>query len=235
MQNHNSEILSTTEKDELVTTSRQMILNFPVLQSHSTEDFVIGPSNRLAVDLIKAWPAWTSHALMLIGEEGCGKTHLARIWAERAQARTIIAQDLLKSSIPSLGRVVVVEGADNASDQEALLHLFNWVHGERGYIILTARAAPGHWRSGLADLVSRLKSTPVAHLDAPDEILLSALLVKQFSDRQIVVESSVIAFLAARIERSFAAVKQTVSDIDQLSLRKQSPITIPLAREVLQR
>lgn len=62
-----------------------------------------------------------------------------------------------------------------------------------------------------------------------------ALLVKQFSDRQIVVESSVIAFLAARIERSFAAVKQTVSDIDQLSLRKQSPITIPLAREVLQR
>lgn len=216
-----------------MTFSKQLILNFPVLQSHSTEDFVIGSPNQLAVDLIKTWPEWASHALILIGEEGCGKTHLARIWAERSQARIVTAKELLKSEISKLGKAVVVEAADDLCDHEALLHLFNWLQGEHGYLLLTTRTPPGHWQNSLADLISRLKSIPVAHMKAPDEALLTALLVKHFSDRQIAVESAVISFLVARVERSFAAVKQVASDIDRLSLRKKSPITIPLAREAL--
>jgi len=213
----------------------QYVLDFPVLQSHSTEDFVIGESNRIAAELIRAWPAWPAHALMLVGSEGSGKTHLARIWQERANASLIAGRKLAPADIPSLGRAVVVEGADAVCDRAGLLHLFNWLKGERGWLLMTARTSPAHWGEALADLASRLKSVPVAHLFQPDETVLAGALAKQFSDRQIAVEAAVISYLAARMERSFTAVKRTVGALDQLSLRKKARVTIPLAREVLEK
>lgn len=214
-------------------TPPQYVIEFPVLQSHSTEDFVIGESNRIAAELVRAWPAWPGHALMLVGAEGSGKTHLARIWQERAGAALVQGRYLARADVPTFGRAVVVEGADLVKDREALLHLYNWLKGEGGHVLMTARSAPAHWGEALADLASRLKSVPVAHLFPPDQAVLAGSLAKHFSDRQIAVEAAVIDYLAARMERSFAAVKRTVGEIDKLSLKKKARVTIPLARQVL--
>jgi chromosomal replication initiation ATPase DnaA len=215
------------------TSAPQYVLDFPVLQSHSTEDFVIGESNRIAAELIRAWPAWPGHALMLVGGEGSGKTHLARIWGERADARLVEGRFLAKTDVPAFGRAVVVEGADEVRDREALLHLFNWLKGEGGFLLMTARTAPAHWRDGPADLASRLKAVPVAHLFAPDQAVLAGTLAKQFADRQMAVDAAVISYLASRMERSFAAVKKTVGAIDKLSLKKKARVTIPLVRTIV--
>lgn len=212
----------------------QYILDFPVLHSHSREDFVIGGCNRVAADFINSWPEWRSHALILVGPEASGKTHLAAIWGERTGAEVIQASGLTQSRVPEMRENVVLEGADRVQDFEALLHLYNWLGAKKGYLLMTAGTPPSAWTVTLADLVSRLKSTPVAHLKDPDEDILAAAMAKQFSDRQILVDGAVISYLLKRIDRSFAEVKIIVQRIDTLALKKKTRVTVPLARKVLE-
>jgi chromosomal replication initiation ATPase DnaA len=70
-------------------------------------------------------------------------------------------------------------------------------------------------------------------IGAPDDDLLGAVLVKQLADRQIRVDQDVVAFLTRRMERSFAAARAVVRALDRASLRARRPITMPLARAVL--
>jgi chromosomal replication initiation ATPase DnaA len=52
--------------------------------TYAREDFVVAGGNREALAWIDQWPDWPAPALALSGPTGCGKTHLARIWAARA-------------------------------------------------------------------------------------------------------------------------------------------------------
>ncbi len=213
---------------------QQYILEFPVLQSHSTEDFVIGDCNKLAVDFVNLWPDWPAHALILTGDPASGKTHLARIFEEKSRATFLQGKDLKDQDIPGFSKVVIVENADQGVDETALFHLFNWTRDHKGFLLITTKTPPGSWGIGLKDLSSRLQSTPLVTLEKPGEDILGAAMAKQFSDRQIQVDERVITFLLRRIERSFSAVQKVVAKMDTLSLREKSRITVPLAKKILE-
>jgi chromosomal replication initiation ATPase DnaA len=84
--------------------------------SLTRRDFIVSPANAEAVEALDAWPAWLGGCLALIGPEGAGKTHLARIWAERANATIIGRGEVDLSSMA--GRAVLVEDADRRSADE---------------------------------------------------------------------------------------------------------------------
>lgn len=214
--------------------AQQYILDFPVLQSHSTDDFVIGSCNKLAAEFVQLWPNWPAHALVIAGEEASGKTHLANIFQEKSGATLLQGRDLSEDKIPGFSANVIVENADMDTDEAALFHLFNWTRDNKGFLLLTAKTPPSKWKVGLKDLSSRLQSTQLVTLERPSEDILGATMAKQFSDRQIMVDDRVISFLLKRIERSFSAVKTVVSKMDTLSLREKSRITVPLAKKVLE-
>ncbi len=58
----------------------------------------------------------------------------------------------------------------------------------------------------------------MAKLDAPDDALLAALLVKHFADRQVAVPPGLIDYLVPRIERSSAAAEAVVAALDRAGL-----------------
>ena len=85
----------------------------------------------------------------------------------------------------------------------------------------------------MPDLASRLRVLPVVELAAPDDALLRAIIVKLFADRQLAVEESLVAYLATRIERSFAGARRRRSTaLDREALRLQRPVTRALAGEL---
>ena len=69
-------------------------------------------------------------------------------------------------------------------------------------------------------------------LGAPDEALLTQMLVKHFRDRQLSVDPEVIEFLVNRIERSAAAAERVVAALDAAALGQRRRVTIRLAREL---
>ena len=103
-------------------------------------------------------------------------------------------------------RAVAIDDAEGA-DEEALLHLYNMLAERQGHLLLAAREPPARWTIRLADLRSRLLAAPAVAVDAPDDALLGAVLVKLFADRQLRISEDLIAYLLPRIERSFAAAQ----------------------------
>jgi chromosomal replication initiation ATPase DnaA len=214
----------------------QLALDLPRRTAFGRSDFMVSGSNMAAIELIERWPNWPSAVLVLHGPPGCGKTHLAHLWRERASALMIAGETLTEATLPHLleriPRQVAIDDADRASEH-ALLHLYNFSIEHQGGLLITTFRPPGSWRIRLSDLGSRLRAAPVIEIGVPDDALLGAVLVKHFSDRQLRVAPGVIAYLLARIDRSFAAAENISARLDGAALSTGSPVTIPLARKVL--
>jgi chromosomal replication initiation ATPase DnaA len=98
---------------------------------------------------------------------------------------------------------------------------------------LTSRAAPDAWGLKTPDLLSRLRLAPVARLAAPDVELTEAVLFKLFSDRQLLVEPHVVAYIALRIERSLGVAREIVALLDHEALTQGRRVTRAMASEAL--
>jgi len=62
---------------------------------------------------------------------------------------------------------------------------------------------------------------------------LQALLVKQFSDRQLQVDVTVVRYLVERMERSFEMARRLVDELDLTALRQGRRVTTVLASKAL--
>jgi chromosomal replication initiation ATPase DnaA len=215
---------------------RQLAFALPHAESFSRDDFLEGPANAAALSLIESWPEWPNRIMLLAGPEGCGKSHLATIWAEQAGARSISAHALTAAAVPgalATGAVVIEDLNPQAFDEHALFHLMNLAREEGAFVLLTARVPPVAFEVELRDLRSRLRAVPVVTLMPPDDQLFRALIVKFCADRQLNVDETVVSFLATRIERSFAAARRAVEQLDAEALRLGRPVTRALAAELL--
>lgn len=215
---------------------RQLALALEHSESFAREDFLSGACNAAALALIEAWPHWPGNIVVLTGPEGCGKSHLAAIWANIAGARTIAARVLDRLIVPSAlatGALVIEDLVPQDFDERALFHLLNLAREEDAFVLMSARTAPAGWTFAIPDLASRVMAIPQVVLSAPDDVLLRAVLVKSFTDRQIAVDESLIVYLSRRIERSFAAVRAIAARLDEEAMRRKRPLTRALAVEVL--
>lgn len=204
----------------------QLALEWPHRPALAREDFLVAPANEAAVAWLDSWPDWPSHALVVHGPEGSGKTHLAQAW--RARSGAVAATEELP------GRAWLLEDADRApTDETALFHLLNRIAEARGHVLITARTPPARWPVALPDLASRLRALPAVGLGAPDEALVEAVLVKQFADRQLRVRPETVRYVARRLDRSLAQVARVCEALDKAALAQGRAVAIPLARAVL--
>jgi chromosomal replication initiation ATPase DnaA len=218
--------------------ARQLAFDLPARSLYQRDDFFTSPANASALAALEDWRRWPGGKLVLTGPEGAGKTHLAHVWAAMAGGRIIAARDLARLDLSSLaGAVVVEDAAGVAGDREAetaLFHLHNLVTAG-GHLLLTASRPPRDWGLTLPDLASRLMAAPLAQLQAPDDALLAAVLVKLFADRQIAVNITLIRFLTARMDRSIGAARALVAALDAAALARGGKVSRALAAEVLGR
>ena len=220
--------------------NRQLGLDLGHRTARGRSDFLVSRCNAAAVEWIDRWPDWPARAIAVWGPPASGKTHLAHVWCEISGGDLIGPDDVRATDAAELrarNSVICVDHADrlagDSRDEEALLHFYNYLLETDGALLLVGTEAPARWDVRLADLGSRLKALSGAGILAPDDDLLAALMVKQFRDRQLRVGEDVVLFLLARMERSFAAVSEIVGVIDSTALERRRPVTIPLAREIL--
>lgn len=202
--------------------------------SFARADFVVSSCNKHALDLLDRWPDWPAYALILVGAAASGKTHLATLWQQHADAVSVTPDDTDIASYAE--HPLLIDDADGwtGDAEKGLFHLLNQAKEHHTSLLLTACTSPASWQISLPDLVSRLNSLPQVVLNAPDDALLKAVLTKHFSDRQVQVEASVVDYIVARSERSLAHLQEVAEALDLLALRLRRPITIPLVKEWLE-
>jgi len=204
----------------------QLILPLEVRSASGRDDFIVAPGNSQAVAFLDSWPAWSAPAVALYGPPASGKSHLAAIWAEKANAK-IISAGSLNAGVPD-GALVVEDVAQGMAEAS----LFGLL--ERGApLLITAQTPPAEWQITLPDLVSRARALLAFPLWAPDDALLMGLAVKLFADRQLQVPENVVLHMVRSLERSPAAVRDFVARADAAALTQQRPVNLSLIKDLL--
>ncbi len=208
----------------------QLALPFAHEASYAAADFLPDTSNQAALAWLEA--TWPSGRLAVWGEPGCGKTHLAHVWAAGAGAVLLPGVELrgLLQLPPSGG--IVVDGAA-AAQEEALLHLLN-AAAEAGLpVLLTARMPPARWPTTLPDLASRLRAVVAVEMRLPGEAMLRALFASLLASRQLTVSAAVQDWLLLRLPREPAALRAAAAGLDAAALSAGRRVTQAMAAQLL--
>ena len=82
-------------------------------------------------------------------------------------------------------------------------------------------------------MVSRLDAMQAAFIEEPDDMLMEALIIKLFNDRQILIKPNIVNFLMQRIERSYLGVAEIIDLIDKVSLSRKKSVSISLIKGLI--
>ncbi|CAN7203199.1 chromosomal replication initiator DnaA [Brevundimonas sp. LjRoot202] len=194
------------------------------------EGFVVSDCNRLAHAALADWPNLIGGVMAICGPEGCGKSRLGQIWAERVGAVALHgAEAALIDPLELEGRPVLLDDAMGVDD-ETLFHLINLAQAPGGALLLISCEPPSGWTAALPDLRSRLDAIRTVPVEAPDDVVLAAMLEARFAERGIRPARDVIPYLLRRIDRSAAAAEAMAERLDAM----HRPVTRALARAVVE-
>ena len=213
----------------------QLLLDFDYKTNFNEHDFYLSKSNSNAFNLINRWPDWNKKILNISGEKFSGKSHLANIFKLKSKAILVKGNSIDNSIFRSLKlyESIIIDDFEDCKKEEILYSIFNLVDQDSKYMLINSSKPINEVKFNLPDLASRSKNCLYAEIENPDDELLFAIILKNFSDRQIKIEKKIINFIISRIDRSYRKIDEFIYKIDELSLKKKKPINLKTIKEIL--
>ena len=218
-----------------ISMNNQLILKFPSHQAYKKEDFYVSPSNQEAYDFINSWPKWIKRTVNIFGPSGSGKSHLASILKSKISSLQIEANNLNDETFFKFKtkEVLIIENLNASVSENLLFSLWNVALQDNKYLLITSTKPISSFKFKLRDLISRVTSSLIIGINLPSDDLISVILAKNFSDKQIKVEKKHIDYIIKRIDRSYEKISQFILTLDKYSLKKGTPFSLKLIKEVL--
>ena len=213
----------------------QLLFKFNYKQNFNYNDFFVSKSNFYAFKLIEKWPHWEKNILNIHGEKFSGKTHLTNIFLKKNKGKKIKTDQLNEQYLKEfkLYENIILDDFYNVPEERLLYSLFNLVDSDNKYLIINSILPINEIHFQLKDLTSRAKNCLSAKIESPDDELMFAIILKNFSDRQIEIDKKLIDFIIKRIDRSYGKIYDFIYKIDELSLKKKKPIDFKTIKEIL--
>ena len=213
----------------------QLLLNFEYKQNFKDDDFYVSNSNYYAFNLINTWPKWEKNFLNITGEKFSGKTHLTNIFVKKFTGIRIDAESFANKDLKEvkIHENVILDNLNKNIDENLIYTLFNIIDQDNKYLIINSLNPVNEIDFNLIDLRSRMKNCLVAKIEKPDDELMFAIILKNFSDRQVVIDKKLIDFIIKRVERSYGKIFEFIYKIDEISLKKKKSIDFKIIKEAL--
>ena len=213
----------------------QLILKFPNTKAYFKEDFYVSESNQKAYDFINIWPKWIKKIVNIFGPSGSGKTHLASILKNKTTVLIKKSDQLNDKTFFEFKtkEVLIIEDLKDNVSEKLLYSLWNTVTQDNKFLLINSKKPINQYKFKLPDLKSRISDIITIGINLPSDDLISVILAKNFSDRQIKVEKKHIDYIIKRIDRSYEKISQFVATLDKYSLKKGSSFSLKLIKEVL--
>ncbi len=217
---------------------KQKTLNFGYKDDYSVKNLYISTCNEIAINYVNEWPKTTinTRIFCIYGPSGSGKTHISKVWMKKSNA--VIFKRISNLSIDyfsSYNRNLIFEDVEpNKNWPENLLFEFiNEIKSSNLSLLITCNSDPIKLKWQTKDLVSRFTSFTNIEIKLPDDFLIKKLLIKQFADRQISLDSNLIEFISKRIERSYSSIIKIVDRVDHLALQNKKAISKNIIKEAI--
>ncbi len=213
----------------------QQILRFSYEKNFKNEDFYVTRSNKHIFDLLNKWPKWEKNFLNINGENFSGKTHLVNIFLEKFKGISFNAKKFDNNDLKNIKvhQNIILEDLTKNINEKLIFTLINIIEQDNKFLIITSKDPIVNIEFDLIDLRSRTKNFLLQNIEKPDDDLIYALLVKNFSDRQILIDKKLVNYTIKRIDRSYGKIFDFIYKIDEMSLKKKKPINLKIIKEVL--
>jgi len=213
----------------------QLILKFPTNNVYLKEDFYVSSSNQEAYEFINSWPKWIKRIANIFGPSGSGKTHLASILKNKTSTLKIESDELNDKIFFEfkINEALIIENLNEKVSENLLFSLWNFALQDNKYLLITSTKPISTYKFTLPDLKSRASGSMIIGINLPSDDLISVILAKNFSDKQIKIEKKHIDYIIKRIDRSYEKISQFISISDKYSLKKGNPFSLKLIKEVL--
>ena len=213
----------------------QLLLELDYKCNFNEHDFFLSKSNSKAFNLINRWPDWNKKILNISGEKFSGKSHLANIFKIKSNAFLVKGRDIDNSIFKNfkLFESIIIDDFEECKEEQILYSIFNLIDQDSKYMLINSLIPISEIKYNLPDLASRSKNCLYAEIENPDDELLFAIILKNFSDRQIKIEKKIIDFIISRIDRSYRKIDEFIYKVDELSLKKKKPINLKTIKEIL--
>lgn len=233
----------------------------PINPDYTFEEFVTGPSNRLAHAAslaVARSPGHVYNPLFIYGAGGFGKTHLLQAVCHEVRSCCpeitccyISCEAFINHFIEAVERgmlkafryryrhvdMLVIDDVHVLSErersQEEFFHTFNELHQTRRQIVLSADCSPAGIPGLEERLVTRFGAGLVAVLDSPSMETRMAIVRRKARLRCIELPEAVVRYVAEHAASSIRELEGALLRLDASSQLQEGRIDLDLARATL--
>ena len=220
-----------------MSTRDQLLLDFKFKKNYLNSDYYLSSSNKEAYNHITSWPKWFKKTINLCGEKFSGKSHLASIFEKKTTCIKVFSKDFTNETLQDFKtkQALIIEDFEQNISENLLYTIFNIAEQENKYLLITSLNPLNKYNFKLPDLISRVNNCLIVKINNPDDDLIYALLIKNFSDRQINIDKKLVEYIIKRIDRSYEKIFLFIHKIDKISLKKGKPINLVSIKEALKK
>ena len=168
----------------------QLILKFPSKNLYLKEDYYVSSSNQEAYNFINSWPKWSKRIVNIFGPVGSGKTHTASLLKNKTSILKIQNSEVNDEIFSKFKtkEALVIEDFDEKISESLLFSLWNKILQDNKYLLITSKKPINSYKFKLEDLNSRINSCIRIGIKLPSDNLITVILAKNFSDKQISIK-----------------------------------------------
>ena len=221
----------------------QLSFNLDFRPAYGRDDFFVGPANEEAISNIDKWPDWgVSPFLVIYGEEGSGKKHIASVWQSKSNAVVLDAKSFPEADIQKilddtpniiLHQLHLLLG--DRDQEEKLFHIYNKyiTLPEKSHVLMTSRMAPSRDEIVIPDLRSRIMGSQIVRIRNPDDMMLLQVLGKQLTDKGFQPSEDLLLYAVNLMERSWTMPKRLAEMLHRISLDQKSKLSKKMIRDAI--
>ena len=212
--------------------TEQQIFNFDSNSIYSEENFIKDSSNLEAFNYLLKFPNWENRLINLYGEKKSGKTFLLNILKNKENYFYINHDEEFQKNFDSLflKKKLII---DNISiDENVMFSLINNFILHNKYLIISSRVPITSSKVDLKDLKSRLRQFYLLEIKNPSDNLVYSLIMKFFSDNQVVIRKEIVENIVKKIDRSYLRIDDFLTKLNKVSIIKKKKIDYKLINEV---
>jgi len=213
--------------------TEQQIFNFDPASNFLEEDFIKDISNSDVMNFLKKFPNWENKLINIVGEKKSGKTFILQIFKNKNQFLYISNATEFEKKYDKLFDADKLILDSFEINEERFFSLINNFILHKKYLIISSTEPLTRAKIKLQDLSSRFKQFFLLEIKNPSDELIYSLILKYFSDNQIIIKKDLIDYIVKKIDRSYSKINKFLLKLNDLSVIKKKKIDYKLINEVL--
>lgn len=213
--------------------NQQKVLNFNFDNSYNEKDFILDSSNEKALLFFNKFPNWENKLINLVGLEKSGKTFLLKILNKKNDFYYLNTFPENNEEFDKLFNFERFLLDINELNELKFFSILNHCIINDKFLVVSSLTPLTQLKLSLPDLKSRIKQFYILNIDIPSDQLIYSLILKFFSDNQVIIKKELIEFIVKKIDRSYPRINQFLVKLNDLSIERKKKIDFKLINEII--